>query len=202
MTARLSVPVPKTIVLIGLMGAGKSRVGRLLAQRLGLEFIDADKEIEEAARCSIEETFERHGEAAFRDGERRVIARLLDGPVHVLATGGGAFMNQETRAKIRERGIAVWLRADLDLLTRRVSRRRNRPLLKKGKPRNILKRLMAERHPVYAEAPIVVDSGDEPPELIVDRVVEALETYMDALPRVRPGPKPGRIRGRAHVRQG
>lgn len=202
MTARLSVPVPRTVVLIGLMGAGKSRVGRLLAERLGLEFIDADKEIEAAARCSIEEIFERHGEAAFRDGERRVIARLLDGPVHVLATGGGAFMSQETRAKIREHGIAVWLRADLDLLTRRVSRRRNRPLLKQGKPRNVLERLMAERHPVYAEAPIVVDSGDEPAELIADRVIEALEKHMEALPRVQPGPEPGRLRGRANVRQG
>ena len=190
MTARLSVPVPKTIVLIGLMGAGKSRIGRLLAQRLGLKFIDADKEIENAAQCSIEETFERHGEAAFRDGERRVIARLLDGPVHVLATGGGAFMNQETRARIRECGLAVWLRADLDLLTRRVSRRRNRPLLKKGKPRNILERLMAERYPVYAEAPIVVDSGDEPPELIADRVIEALEKYVN----VCAGPRPDQSR--------
>ena len=186
MTARLTAPVPKTIVLIGLMGAGKSCIGRLLAQRLDLEFIDADREIENAARCTIAETFERHGEAAFRDGERRVIARLLDGSVHVLATGGGAFMHQETRAKIRERGIAVWLRADLDLLTRRASRRRNRPLLKEGKPRQILKRLMAERYPVYAEAPIVVASGDEPPEMIVAHVIGALEQYMNA-PR-QPGP--------------
>lgn len=201
MTARLTAPVPKTIVLIGLMGAGKSCIGRLLAQRLGLKFIDADKEIENAAQCSIAETFERHGEAAFREGERRVIARLLDGPVHVLAAGGGAFMNQQTRAKIRERGIAVWLRADLDLLVRRVSRRRNRPLLKHGKPRQILKRLMAERYPVYAEANIAVDTSDQPPEVIVDQVIEALETYINASRQAQPRPQPRRAQASTNVRR-
>ena len=180
MTLRLSVPAPKTIVLVGLMGAGKTSVGRLLAKRLDLEFIDADDEIEQAARCSIEQIFESHGEAEFRDGERRVIARLLTGPTHVLATGGGAFMRKETRDAIRGRGISVWLRADLDLLLRRVSRRKNRPLLRNGNPRQTLEKLIEERYPVYAEADIVVDSGDRPPGTIVDNVIESIETFLGA----------------------
>ena len=180
MTLRLSVPAPKTIVLVGLMGAGKTSVGRLLAKRLDLEFIDADDEIEQAAQCSIEQIFESRGEAEFRDGERRVIARLLTGPTHVLATGGGAFMRKETRDAIRGRGISVWLRADLDLLLRRVSRRKNRPLLRNENPRQTLEKLMEERYPVYAEADIVVDSGDRPPGTIVDNVIESIETFLGA----------------------
>lgn len=180
MTLRLSVPAPKTIVLVGLMGAGKTSVGRLLAKRLDLEFIDADHEIEQAAQCSIEQIFESHGEAEFRDGERRVIARLLTGPTHVLATGGGAFMRKETRDAIRGRGISVWLRADLDLLLRRVSRRKNRPLLRNENPRQTLEKLIEERYPVYAEADIVVDSGDRPPGTIVDTVIESIETFLGA----------------------
>ncbi len=180
MTLRLSVPAPKTIVLVGLMGAGKTSVGRLLAKRLDLEFIDADHEIEQAAQCSIEQIFESHGEAEFRDGERRVIARLLTGPTHVLATGGGAFMRKETRDAIRGWGISVWLRADLDLLLRRVSRRKNRPLLRNENPRQILEKLIEERYPVYAEADIVVDSGDRPPGTIVDNVIESIETFLGA----------------------
>ena len=180
MTLRLSVPAPKTIVLVGLMGAGKTSVGRLLAKRLDLEFIDADDEIEQAARCSIEQIFESHGEAEFRDGERRVIARLLTGPTHVLATGGGAFMRKETRDAIRGRGISVWLRADLDLLLRRVSRRKNRPLLRNENPRQTLEKLIKERYPVYADADIVVDSGDRPPGTIVDNVIESIETFLGA----------------------
>lgn len=178
MTLRLSVPAPKTIVLVGLMGAGKTSVGRLLAKRLDLEFIDADDEIEQAAQCSIEQIFESHGEAEFRDGERRVIARLLTGPTHVLATGGGAFMRKETRDAIRGRGISVWLRADLDLLLRRVSRRKNRPLLRNENPRQTLEKLIEERYPVYAEADIVVDSGDRPPATIVDTVIESIEIFL------------------------
>ena len=178
MTVRLSVPAPKTIVLVGLMGVGKTSIGRLLAKRLDLEFIDADHEIEQAAQCSIEQIFERHGEAEFRDGEQRVIARLLTGPAHVLATGGGAFMRKETRDAIRGRGISVWLRADLDLLLRRVSRRKNRPLLRNKNPRQTLEKLIEERYPVYAEADIVVDSGDQPPGTIVDTVIESLETFL------------------------
>lgn len=179
MTSPLPIPVPKTIVMIGLMGAGKSCIGRLLAQRLGLDFIDADEEIEQAAQCSIDEIFERHGEAAFRDGERRVIARILDGPVHVLAAGGGAMMDKQTRANIRSQAISVWLRADLDLLVQRVSRRHNRPLLKNGEPRDILERLMKTRHPIYAKADVVVDSDAKPPKVIVDRVIKALAEVLD-----------------------
>jgi len=175
--------VPRTIVLVGLMGAGKSCIGRLLAGALGLPFVDADKEIEAAAGCSVEDIFAAHGEAAFREGERRVIARLLDQPTMVLATGGGAFMDPETRTLIREHGTSVWLRADVDLLLRRTSRRNNRPLLKRGDPREILGRLIKERYPVYAEADVVVDSVDGPPEMTLARVMDGLRRfYGDAEP--------------------
>ncbi|MEE9209794.1 MAG: shikimate kinase [Kiloniellales bacterium] len=170
--------IPRAIVFIGLMGAGKSCIGRRLASQLALEFVDADAEIEKAAGCSIEEIFERHGESAFRDGERRVIARLLDKPGQVLATGGGAFMDPRTRAAIRERAISVWLRADLELLLKRTGRRNNRPLLKRGDPREILGRLIAERYPVYSQADIIVDSEDGPPEVIVERVRAVIESYL------------------------
>jgi shikimate kinase len=165
----------QTIVLVGLMGAGKSSIGRRLAQRLGMSFIDADKEIEAAAGCTIEEIFERLGETAFRDGERRVILRLLDDPPHVLATGGGAFMDQAIRERIKEKAVSIWLYADLDLLVRRVSRRNNRPLLKSGNPREILAALMEKRNPVYAEADIRVDSADGPPETTVQKIVDELQ---------------------------
>jgi shikimate kinase len=171
--------ISKTIVFVGLMGAGKSCMGRNLAKVLGLTFVDADAEIEKAAGCTIEDIFELHGEAAFRDGERRVLARLLDGPVCVLGTGGGAFMDTETRAHVRRRGISIWLRAELDLLLARTARRNNRPLLKTGDPRAILARLMEERHPIYAEADITVDSADGPPEVTLERVVTALQDYLD-----------------------
>ncbi len=169
------LPEGRSIVLVGLMGAGKSSIGRRLAQRLGLDFADADHEIERAAGCTIEEIFARFGEPAFRDGERRVIGRLLEdrAPI-VLATGGGAFMDAETRARIRAHGVSVWLRADLDVLLRRVSRRSNRPLLKQGDPREVLERLVALRHPVYAEADLVVESDDSPAEATVERVIAAL----------------------------
>ena len=181
MASELSSELPtvtKSIVLVGLMGAGKSAIGRRLASRLGLPFIDADSEIEKAAGCSIEDIFESHGEAAFRDGERRVIQRLLKGPRHVLATGGGAFMAKQTREVIHEYGISVWLRADLELLLERTSRRRNRPILKRGNPRDILAKLIEERYPVYADANTVVDGADVPPEVMVDRVVAALGDYL------------------------
>lgn len=170
--------VEKTIVLIGMMGAGKTCIGRKLAERLGLPFVDADQEIAAAAGCSIPDIFALHGEAAFRDGEARVIARLLDDPVQVLATGGGAFMNEKTRAKIRERAISIWLRADIELLMRRVGRRNNRPLLQKGDPRAVLEKLMAEREPVYAKADIIVDSMDGPRDAMVNKVIEALDEYL------------------------
>ena len=169
------------------MGAGKSAIGRRLAARLGMPFIDADTEIERAAGCSIPDIFEIHGEAAFRDGERRVIARLLARPPHVLATGGGAFMDPETRAAIRASGISVWLRADLDLLVSRVSRRNNRPLLAGGEPREILQQLMVERHPIYAEADIVVESMDGPHEETVQTVLSALGAHMEGQ-RTKPDP--------------
>ncbi len=164
------------------MGAGKSCIGKRLAQRLGLAFVDADHEIEAAAGCSIADIFERHGEAHFRDGERRVIARLLDQPPHVLATGGGAFMDARTREKVRVRAVSVWLRADLELLLRRTARRTNRPLLNNGDRRATLERLIAARHPVYAEADIVVDSNDAPPEATVERVIEALLRFAESAP--------------------
>jgi shikimate kinase len=161
------------------MGAGKSCIGRRLASRLKLPFIDADAEIEAAAGCTIEEIFARHGEAAFRDGERRVIERLLAQPPQVLATGGGAFMDPRTRSVIRERAVSVWLRADLDLLLKRTARRNNRPLLKRGDPREILDGLMDERYPVYAEADVVVDSTDGPPAVTVGRVYRAISDALD-----------------------
>lgn len=172
------VTVTKPIVLVGMMGAGKTSVGRHLAQKLGVPFIDADSEIEAAAQATITEIFEREGEAAFRSGERRVIARLLDGPICVLATGGGAFMTPETRAKIHERAVSVWLRADLDLLTRRVGRRRDRPLLNNGNPRETLARLLAVRDPVYAEADLVIDSGEQTPEEVAEAVIAALRAFL------------------------
>lgn len=168
----------RAVVMVGLMGAGKSAIGKRLAQALGLDFVDADKEIEEAAGCTIPEIFARFGEPAFRDGERRVIARLLEGPVCVLATGGGAFMDEGTRAKIKDRGLSVWLRADLDTLVRRTSRRNNRPLLHAGDPKEILGQLMAKRYPVYAEADVTVDSLDAPPESTTARVIDALRAHL------------------------
>jgi shikimate kinase len=164
----------RTLVLVGLMGAGKSSVGRRLAARLGLPFADADQEIEAAAGMTIPEIFARHGEASFRDGERRVIARLLGDPVHVLAAGGGAFMDERTRLVIRERGVSVWLRAELDELVRRVSRRTDRPLLKGADPRAVLERLMAERYPVYAEADVTVPSSTGSADETVDGILEQL----------------------------
>jgi len=180
MTHALPWRAAKTIALVGLMGAGKSSIGRRLAQALSLPFIDADSEIEAAAGSSIEEIFARDGEAAFRAGERRVIARLLDGPPQVLATGGGAFMDPSTRALIHERAISVWLRADVDTLLARVGRRHNRPLLKAGEPRAVLTRLMEERYPVYAEADIAVDTVDGPPEATLAKVLDALGHFLAA----------------------
>jgi shikimate kinase len=170
----------ESIVMVGLMGAGKTSIGRRLAARLGLPFVDADDEIEAAAGSSIDDIFERLGEAGFRDGERRVIARLLDGPPIVLATGGGAFLDAKTRERIATKGISVWLRADIDTLVRRTSRRNNRPLLKNGEPREILTRLMKQRHPIYQLADIVVDSFDAPAEETLQHVFDAVEAFRAA----------------------
>jgi shikimate kinase len=163
----------RTLVLVGLMGVGKSSVGKRLAQRLGLPFRDADTEIEAAAGMSIAEIFGRDGEAAFRAGERKVIARLLGEPLHGLATGGGAFMNADTRKLIAERGLSIWLKAELDELVKRVGRRNSRPLLQQGEPRQILERLMAERYPTYAEADLAVSSAGSAEET-TERVLAAL----------------------------
>ncbi len=175
-----STAIRETIVLVGMMGAGKSSVGRRLATQLALPFIDADNEIEKAAGCSIADVFSLHGEAAFRDGERRVIARLLDGPAHVLSTGGGAVMDPKTRDLIGRSGISVWLRADLETLERRTGRRPDRPLLQDGNPRAVLEALLAERNPIYGQADIVVDSNDRPVEETVDLVIQELSRFVAA----------------------
>lgn len=169
---------PRTVALVGLMGAGKSAIGKRLALRLGLPFVDADDEIERAAGCTIAEIFEKYGEAEFRAGERRVIARLLERPPHVLSTGGGAYMDPETRALMGRHAITVWLRADLDVLYDRVRKRGHRPLLREGDPREILARLMAQRYPVYAEADIVVESTAQPADRTTEQVVEALAAWL------------------------
>ena len=167
----------RSIVLVGLMGAGKTTVGRRLADRLGLGFVDADHEIECAAGMTVPEIFAGHGEAYFRDGERKVIARLLDGGQQVLATGGGAYMNAETQAKIKERAVSVWLKADLPLLMKRVNRRSDRPLLSNGDARQTMERLMEQRYPVYASADLTVESRDVAHTAIVGDVLRALAEW-------------------------
>lgn len=164
----------RSIVLVGMMGAGKSSIGRRLAIALDIPFLDADIEIEKAAGMSIPDIFESKGEPYFRAGEARVIARLLDGGPQVLATGGGAFMNEQTRSAIRQKGISIWLKADLDVLLRRVKRRADRPLLKSGDPAETLERLMAERDPVYAHADLTIGSRDVAHEAIVGEIVSML----------------------------
>ncbi|MFQ5763737.1 MAG: shikimate kinase, partial [Rhodospirillales bacterium] len=173
-----AAPTPldgKFIVLIGLMGAGKTSVGRRLAEKLDMEFTDADDEIVKAAGCSIEDIFDHYGEEAFRDVEERVISRLLEEAPRVLSTGGGAFMSPKIRALIAERCVSVWLRAELDVLVRRTRRRGGRPLLKNRDPKATLGKLIEERYPVYAEADIVVDSKGEGPDVTVELIAEALE---------------------------
>lgn len=164
----------RSIVLIGLMGAGKTAVGRRLANKLDLPFNDADTEIEVAAGASIGEIFAEHGESYFRQGERKVIARLLEGGPQVLATGGGAYMNPDTRAAIKARGLSIWLKAGVKVLLKRVGRRGNRPLLAGGEPEKVMKKLIEERYPIYAEADVTVESRDVPHEVIVGAVIDAL----------------------------
>lgn len=164
----------RTITLVGLMGSGKSSVGKRLAQVLDLPFRDADDEVETAAGRSIPEIFEQLGEPAFRDGERRVIARLLEGPPIVLATGGGAFMNAETRELIKTRSVSVWLKADLPILAKRVARKESRPLLTGKDPMAVLTEQAAVRYPAYAQADITVETGDTTHQVSVDQVVRAL----------------------------
>jgi shikimate kinase/3-dehydroquinate synthase len=168
----------RSIVLVGMMGSGKTSTGRRLAQKLGLGFVDADAEIEAAAGLSIPEIFARHGEAHFREGERKVMARLLAQGPRVIATGGGAYMNEETRRRIAETGISVWLKADVDVLLRRVRKRSHRPLLHNPDPEKTLKKLIDDRYPVYARADITAISRDGPHETVVDEIIEALEFFL------------------------
>jgi shikimate kinase len=170
----------RSIVLVGMMGAGKSSIGRRLAARLGLPFVDADTEIEAAAGMSIPDMFETHGEPYFRSGEARVIARLLEHGPQVLATGGGAFMNEQTRALVRHKGVSVWLRADFDVLMRRIKRRTDRPLLQTSDPAATLEKLIAERYPVYGEADVTVFSREVPHDTIVDEIVTAVAAKLGA----------------------
>jgi shikimate kinase len=164
----------RAIVLVGMMGAGKSSIGRRLASELGIPFVDADTEIEKAAGMSIPDMFQSKGEEYFRAGEARVIARLLDCGAQVLATGGGAFMNEQTRALVREKGVSIWLKADLDVLLRRIKRRNDRPLLKNGDPAVTLTQLLEQRDPVYAEADLTIQSRDVQHETIMTEIIAAL----------------------------
>lgn len=170
----------KPLVLIGMMGAGKTTVGRRLAARLGRDFLDSDEEIEKAAQMTIPEMFAQHGEAEFRSGENRVIARILKDDDIVLATGGGAFINPDTRALIKSVSLSVWIKADFDLLFARVSKRSNRPLLKTENPRQTLHNLIEARYPVYAEADVTVVSRDVPHEAVADELVEAVIAHLSA----------------------
>lgn len=169
------------IIFIGLMGAGKTKIGKQLAVKLDIPFIDSDREIEAAAGSDIAEIFECFGEAYFRAGEKRVIARLLDGPPAVMATGGGAFMDPDTRHLIKRKGVSVWLRASIDLLVERTSRRTTRPLLRQGDPREILQKLADERHPVYAQADITVDVTGEQANKTTRRVLNSIIAYAATL---------------------
>ena len=169
----------RSIVLVGMMGAGKSSVGRRLAGRLGIPLVDADTEIEKAAGMSIPDIFARHGEADFRSGEARVIARLLEGGPQVLATGGGAFMNPDTRAVIKAKGVSVWLNAEFDVLMRRINKRKNeRPLLQTADPAATLEQLLAARNPIYAQADVAVQSREVPHETIVAEIVAAIAAHL------------------------
>ncbi len=170
----------RSIVLVGMMGAGKSSIGRRLAKKLDLPFVDADAEIELAAGMPITDIFEHHGEEYFRSGEARVIARLLEQGRRVLATGGGAFMNPATRDLIGAKGISVWLKAEPDVLLRRIRRRSDRPLLRTPDPEATLKRLIEERYPVYTEADVTIHSRDVPHEIIVDEIIGAVAARLGA----------------------
>jgi shikimate kinase len=167
----------RPIVLVGLMGAGKTSVGRRLAEKLGVPFVDADHEIEAAAGKPIKEIFADHGEAYFREGERRVIQRLIGNGAQVLATGGGAYMNEETRQRIQEHGISVWLRASLPLLMKRVAKRQDRPLLQADDPEAVMRALMEKRYPVYALADVSVESRDVQHGQMVNDVIRALAQW-------------------------
>jgi shikimate kinase len=176
----------RSIVLIGMMGVGKSSIGRRLGARLGIPFVDADAEIERAAGMSIADIFARHGEAAFRSGEARVIARLLNSGPQVLATGGGAVMDPATRALIQEKGVSIWLSAEFELLLRRISKRKaERPMLQTADPAATLRELLAAREPIYAQADLTVQSRDVPHDAVVAEIVERLADFLGAAPSER-----------------
>ena len=168
----------RTVALVGLMGAGKTTIGRRLAHALALPFADADEAIVAAAGRSIEDIFAERGECEFRRGERQVIARLLDGETHVLATGGGAFIDPRTRELMKERAISIWLKAPLDVLMKRVTKRDHRPLLKEADPRAVMQRLMDERYPIYAEADLTIETGAGPHNSAVGHILTALRAYL------------------------
>jgi shikimate kinase len=178
---------PRSLVLVGMMGAGKSSIGRKLAQRLNLPFVDADAEIERAAVMSISDIFAKHGEPYFRAGEARVIARLLEGGPQVLATGGGAFMHPQSREAIRAKGISVWLKAEYDVLMKRIKRRSDRPMLKTQDPGETLRRLMQERDPVYGEADVIVHSRDVPHEIIIAEIISAVAQRLEQINAISAG---------------
>ncbi|RST86178.1 shikimate kinase [Aquibium carbonis] len=170
----------RAIVFVGLMGAGKTAIGRRVAQALGLPFVDSDHEIEAVSRMTVPDLFERYGEPEFRSLERRVITRLLEEGERVISTGGGAFMSEETRRAIAAHGVSIWLKADIDVLMQRVVKNRNRPLLKNDDPRAVMQRLMQERYPVYALADLTVPTRDETKEIIVAETIQALDGWLDA----------------------
>jgi shikimate kinase len=180
--SELGKRLDRPVVLVGLMGVGKSTVGRRLAKRLGLPFVDSDAEIEDAAGFPAAEVFERYGESDFRDGERRLVARLVEGDVRVIATGGGAYVDPSTRKLLNERAITVWLDAPVDILAERTSRRDTRAQLRNTDPKLVLEKLAVERRPSYAEAHIHVRSGDGAHKDVVEAIVAALDDYLDKLP--------------------
>jgi shikimate kinase len=181
----------RSIVLVGMMGSGKSSIGRRVAARLGIPFVDADTEIEKAAGMTITDIFALRGEAEFRSGEARVILRLLEGGPQVLSTGGGAFMNPDTRAAISAKGISIWLNAELDVLMKRVRRRQDRPLLKTDDPAATLRKLIEERYPTYALADLTVESRDVPHDRIVDEIIGALAARLGVVPALAGAPGRG-----------
>lgn len=168
----------RSVVLVGMPGSGKSSIGRRLGQRLGLDFADADAEIERAANMTIPELFQTKGEAEFRKGEQKVIARLLDSGPQVIATGGGAFMNADTRARIKEKGVSIWLKADVETLFKRVKRKSNRPLLQNTDPEGTLRSMLAARETTYAEADLTITSCEVPHENVVEDIVSLLDTSL------------------------
>ena len=187
-TAILSRLGRRSIVFVGMMGVGKSSIGRRLGARLGVPFVDADAEIEKAAGMSIADIFARHGEADFRSGEARVIARLLEGGPQILATGGGAVMNPDTRAAIKAKGVSIWLHAEFDVLMRRIAKRKNdRPMLQTADPAATLRQLLAEREPIYAQSDLTVQSREVPHDAIVAEIMRALAAFLNSS-----APSPGK----------